>query len=83
MKTYRLNDGLVVTAETPTELLEKVWEKSFSPPKTFAQFCVELRHRLEEQTGVRINSTTPEALFQAMVTTGLVEEIEPTGEASQ
>lgn len=80
MKTYRLNDGIVLSANTPTQLLRALWHKSRTAPSTFEEFRKQLRTRIEDQMELPVASTTPDELVQAMLITGLVEEIEPTGE---
>lgn len=81
MTTYRMNDGLELSVESPKELLEKLWAKSFTPSNSLEEFCEELGDRIEAQTGYYTANRDPLALLEAMLHTGLaVEVIQDVGE---
>lgn len=74
MKTYKMMDGLIIKAETPAELLEKLRLKSFTPTKTLEEFCAELAQRIEEQTSHNVPNLEPSTVLTALLETGLVTE---------
>lgn len=75
MTHYRTSDGLLVSAGTSRELLEKLWKKSFSPTETLEGFCAECAQRIEDQQGLSIRNPNPESVLNALLASGLIEEV--------
>lgn len=81
MRTFRLNDGLILSAETSKGFLEELRHKSHTKTATLDEFCDELARRIEEQTGYIPPSTEHDVLLEALLLTGLVTEIDPIGDS--
>ena len=70
---YQFNDGLTLEASTETELLEQLWQKSFTPAETLEDFCKEMANRVADMTGLPIYFTNHAELVEWLVRAGMIE----------
>lgn len=69
--TYITNDGETIEAAGAHELIKRLYETSRSPTPTLSAFKEDLAVRIEQQTGLEVD-TSDAALVEALLKTGLV-----------
>jgi predicted acetyltransferase len=73
MRTYRLKDGGVVTANSPVDFLTKLRESSkFNSEVSNAEFMKLFTERIETYDGSLIRTDSPENFISDLISSGYI-----------
>ena len=74
-KTYKLEDGGVITAASPEEFITKLREGSrFDSDCTDEEFVKNFAYRYQIKSGNEIRSFPPDAFFSDLIQFGYIKE---------